>query len=143
MQASRMLPKRLWGSVQERGSQRAVLEALGFWHRHSAGHGVNRPIYSLGLENWPRCRDVTPNAPRAHSVPIQQEKQCPFYNPAPAQSLTAPWLFPLLGDWPDSVDASKWRQQGIKRQGKGPWPFSPITCKAKTYAMTRYAASLA
>lgn len=121
-----------------------MLEALGFWHRHSAGHGVNRPICSLGLENRPRCRDVTPNAPRAHSVPIQQEKQCPFYNPAPAQSLTAPWLFPLLDDWPDSVVASKWRQTaGHQEAGQGFRPFSPITCKAKTYAMTRYAASLA
>lgn len=77
-------------------------------------------------------------------MPIQQEKQCPFYNPAPAQSLTAPWLFPLLDDWPDSVVASKWRQRaGHQEAGQGFRPFSPITCKAKTYAMTRYAASLA
>lgn len=65
-------PQKTLGSIQEPGTQRAALGALSFWHRHSAGHKVNRSVCSLATR-----QGTTPSSPRAHSVPIQQEKRRP------------------------------------------------------------------
>lgn len=65
-------PQKTLGSIQEPGTQRAALGALSFWHRHSAGHKVNRSVCSLAKK-----QGTTPSSPRAHSVPIQQEKRRP------------------------------------------------------------------